>query len=109
VIKETQDSQPYNSEALRWIIPRESINADFNYVQFKQVGGTADWRGISFAEKPSTNNKPWIEVFFSSAAKDLCFDFRLIKVEDSKVTKIWDLQPSNCYRFNGDVATRINR
>lgn len=109
VTKGTQDSQPYNSEALRWIIPRESINADFNYVQFKQVGGTADWKGISFVEKPSTNNKPWIEVFFSSAAKDLCIDFRLIKVEDSKVTKIWDLLPSNCYRFDGDVATRINR
>jgi len=109
VIKGTQDSQPYNSEALRWIIPRESINADFNYVQFKQVGGTADWKGISFAEKPSNNNKPWIEVFFSSAAKDLCIDFRLIKVEDSRVTKIWDLQPSNCYRFNGDIATKVNR
>ena len=109
VIKGTQDSRPYNSEALRWIIPRESINADYNYVQFKQVGGTADWKGISFAEKPSTNDKPWIEVFFSSAAKDLCIDFRLIKVEDSKVTKIWDLLPSNCYRFNGDVATKVNR
>lgn len=108
VTKETQDAQPYNSEALRWIIPSESINADFNYVQFKQVGGTADWRGISFTENPSTNNKPWIEVFFNSAAKDLCFDFRLIKVEDSKVTKIWDLLPSHCYRFDGDVATRIN-
>jgi serine/threonine protein kinase len=109
VIKGTQDSRPYNSEALRWIIPRESINADYNYVQFKQVGGTADWKGISFTEKPSTNDKPWIEVFFSSAAKDLCIDFRLIKVEDSRVTKIWDLLSSNCYSYSGGVATKIVR
>ncbi|CAB4833407.1 unannotated protein [freshwater metagenome] len=109
VIRGTQDSRPYNSEALKWIIPRESINADYNYVQFKQVGGTADWKGIAFTEKPSTNDKPWIEVIFSSAAKDLCIDFRLIKVEDSKVTKIWDLLPSNCYSFSSGVATRIGR
>ena len=109
VIKGTQDSRPYNSEALRWIIPRESINADYNYVQFKQVGGTVDWKGIAFTEKPSTNDKPWIEVFFNSAAKDLCIDFRLIKVEDSKVTKIWDLLPSNCYSFSSGVATKIGR
>ena len=109
VIKGTQESRPYNSEALRWIIPRELINADYNYVQFKQVGGTADWKGIAFTEKPSTNDKPWIEVFFSSAAKDLCIDFRLIKVEDSKVTKIWDLLPSNCYSFSSGVATKIGR
>lgn len=109
VIRGTQDSRPYNSEALKWIIPRESINADYNYVQFKQVGGNADWKGIAFTEKPSTNDKPWIEVIFSSAAKDLCIDFRLIKVEDSKVTKIWDLLPSNCYSFSSGVATRIGR
>lgn len=109
VIRETLDSRPYNSEALRWIIPKESINADYNYVQFKQVGGTADWKGIAFTENPSTNDKPWIEVYFNSAAKDLCFDFRLIKVENSKVTNIWDLLPSNCYSFNNGVATKIGR
>jgi serine/threonine protein kinase len=107
VVKSTIDVQPYNSETLRWIIPTETIKADFNYVQFRQVGGTLDWKGISFTEKSSTNNKPWIEVYFNSAAKDLCFDFRLIKVVDSKVIEIWDLQPSSCYRFNGDVVTKV--
>jgi hypothetical protein len=109
VARGTQASQPYNSDALRWIIPRESIDADFNYVQFKQVNGASDWKGISFTEKPSTTNKPWIEVVFNSAAKDLCIDFRLIKVENSRVTKIWDLLPSNCYSYSGGIATKIGR
>ena len=109
VVTSTQASQPYNSEALRWIIPKESINADFNYVQFKQVGGKVDWNGISFKEYPSNNNKPWIEIYFNSAANGLCFDFRLIKVEQSKVTKIWNLLPSNCYSYEGGKATLVNR
>ncbi len=109
VVTYTQPSRPFNSEALRWIIAKESIDADFNYVQFKQVGGKVDWNGISFKEYPSGNDKPWIEVYFNSAASGLCFDFRLVKVEQAKVTKIWNLLPSNCYSFENGKGTLIER
>jgi serine/threonine protein kinase len=109
VITATENVQPYNSEELIWIIPSESIKADFNYVQFKQVGSNGEWKGIVFSEFKKADSKPFIQVNFNSAAKDLCFDFRLIKVEQSKVTKIWNLSPSNCYSFNNGVATKIGR
>jgi serine/threonine protein kinase len=101
--------RPYNSEELVWIIPSENIKADFNYIQFKQVGSSNEWKGIAFSEFKKEGSKPFIQINFNSAAKDLCFDFRLIKVEQSKVTKIWNLSPSNCYRFNNGVATKIER
>ena len=109
VVINIENIQPYNSEELIWIIPSENIKADFNYVQFKQVGSTGDWKGIAFAEFKKADSKPFIQINFNSAAKDLCFDFRLIKVEQSKVTKIWNLSPSNCYSFSNGVATRIER
>jgi hypothetical protein len=92
-----------------WIIPSENIKADFNYVQFKQVGTSNDWKGIVFNEFKKADSKPFIQINFNSAAKDLCFDFRLIKVEASRVTKIFNLSPSNCYSFTNGVATRIGR
>lgn len=109
VVISTESVQPYNSEELIWIIPSENIKADFNYIQFKQVGSSGDWKGIAFSEFKKADSKPFIQINFNSAAKDLCFDFRLIKVEQSKVTKIWNLSPSNCYSFNNGVATRIVR
>jgi serine/threonine protein kinase len=109
VVTANESVQPYNSEELIWIIPSENIKADYNYVQFKQGNSSADWRGISFAEYKKDEGKSFIQINFNSAAKDLCFDFRLIKVEQSKVTKIWNLTPSACYSFSGGVATKIGR
>jgi serine/threonine protein kinase len=104
-----ENVQPYNSEELIWIIPSENIKADFNYIQFKQVNSSIGWKGIAFAEFKKTDGKPFLQINFNSAAKDLCFDFRLIKVEQSKVTKIWNLTPSACYSFSSGVATKIGR
>lgn len=109
VITASESVQPYNTEELVWIIPSENIKADFNYVQFKQVGTSNDWKGIVFSEFKKADSKPFIQINFNSAAKDLCFDFRLIKVEASRVTKIFNLSPSNCYSFTNGVATRIGR
>jgi serine/threonine protein kinase len=109
VVIENESVQPYNSEELIWIIPSENIKADYNYIQFKQGNASADWKGIAFAEFKKTDSKPFIQINFNSAAKDLCFDFRLIKVEQSKVTKIWNLTPSACYSFTSGVATKIVR
>ncbi len=109
VVTANENSQPFNSEELVWVIPAENIKADYNYVQFKQVGTNGDWKGIAFSEFKKADSKPFIQVNFNTAAKDLCFDFRLIKVEQSKVTKIWNLLPSNCYSYNNGVATKIGR
>lgn len=109
VITANESVQPYNSEELIWIIPSENIKADYNYIQFKQVNASSDWKGIAFAEFKKADGKSFVQINFNSAAKDLCFDFRLIKVEQSKVTKIWNLTPSACYSFSGGVANKINR
>ena len=109
VVTANESVQPYNSEELIWIIPSENIKAEYNYIQFNQVNASIDWKGIAFAEFKKTDGKSFIQINFNSAAKDLCFDFRLIKVEQSKVTKIWNLTPSACYSFSGGVANRINR
>ena len=109
VVTATENVQPYNSEELIWIIPSENIKADYNYIQFKQGNSSVDWKGIAFAEFKKTDGKPFVQINFNSAAKDLCFDFRLIKVEQSKVTKIWNLTPSACYSFSSGVATKIGR
>jgi tetratricopeptide (TPR) repeat protein len=110
VVMSEQSVRPYNSGDLTWIIPSENITADYNYVQFKQIKTDSLWKGISFANFAEPDGKkPWIQVTFNSPAKDLCFDFRLIKVEQSKVTKIWTLLPSNCYTYNNGIATRIER
>ena len=109
VVTATENVQPYNSEELIWIIPSENIKADYNYVQFKQGNSTGDWKGITFGEFKKADGKPFIQINFNAAAKDLCFDFRLIKVEQSKVTKIWNLTPSACYSFSSGVATKIGR
>jgi TPR repeat protein len=109
VVTEIEGVQPYNSDELIWIIPSENIKADYNYVQFKQGNSTGVWKGIAYTEFKKTDGKPWIQVTFNSAAKDLCFDFRLIKVEERKVTKIWNLIPSACYSFSSGVATKIGR
>jgi len=109
VVTAKENVQPYNSEELIWIIPSENIKADYNYIQFKQENSSVDWKGIAFTEFIKTDGKPFIQINFNSAAKDLCFDFRLIRVEQSKVTKIWNLTPSACYSFSSGVATKIGR
>jgi TPR repeat protein len=45
--------RPYNPEALVWIIPRENISVDFNFVQYKIFNTDNIWRGISYKEKNS--------------------------------------------------------
>jgi serine/threonine protein kinase len=109
VVSGEENSQPFNSEELIWVLPAENLKADFNYVQFKVVGSSDGWKGISFAEFKKSDGKPFLQVNFNSAAKDKCIDFRLIKVEQSKVTKIWNLNPSNCYSWNNGNATKIVR
>jgi serine/threonine protein kinase len=107
LITEVISVRPYNSEALVWIIPRENISADFNFLQYKILNTDNIWRGITYTEKNSNDNKPWLEVVFSSAGVDKCFDFRLIKVEKGAVSKIWNLDPSSCYSFSSGTPVRI--
>ena len=99
--------RPYNSEALVWIIPKENISVDFNFVQYKIFNTDNIWRGISYKEKNSNDNKPWLEVVFSPAGVDKCFDFRLVKVEKGFVSKIWNLEPSSCASFSSGAPVRI--
>jgi serine/threonine protein kinase len=99
--------RPYNPEALVWIIPRENISVDFNFVQYKIFNTDNIWRGISYKEKNSNDNKPWLEVVFNPAGIDKCFDFRLIKVEKGLVSKIWNLDPSGCVSFSSGAPVQI--
>ena len=99
--------RPYNSEALVWIIPRENISVDFNFVQYKIFNTDNIWRGISYKEKNSNDNKPWLEVVFNPAGIDKCFDFRLIRVEKGLVSKIWNLDPSGCVSFSSGAPVQI--
>ena len=107
VINETLNITPYNSEALRWTIPSENINVDYNFLQFKISRSDNPWRGISYVNQKSTDNRPWLDVVFNSAATDKCVDFRLIKVEKGLVTKIWTLTESNCYSFSTGTPVRL--
>jgi TPR repeat protein len=107
VINEILAVTPYNSEALRWIIPSENINVDYNFLQFKISRTDNPWRGISYVIKESSDNRPWLDIVFNSAASDKCIDFRLIKVEKGLVTKIWTLTESNCYSFSTGTAVRL--
>lgn len=107
MINEILTVTPYNSEALRWIIPSENINVDYNFVQFKISRTDNPWRGISYVFKESSDNRPWLDIVFNSAATDKCIDFRLIKVEKGLVTKIWTLTESNCYSFSTGTAVRL--
>jgi serine/threonine protein kinase len=107
VVNEILNVTPYNSEALRWIIPSENIDVDYNFLQFKISRTDNPWRGISYVFRESNDNRPWLDVIFSSAAVDKCIDFRLIKVEKGLVTKIWTLSESNCYSFSTGSPVRL--
>jgi len=107
LVTEAISVRPYNSEALVWIIPREDINVDFNFLQYKIFNTDNIWRGITYKEKNTNTNKPWLEVVFSPAGVDKCFDFRLIKVEKGLVSKIWNLDPSGCVSFSSGAPVRI--
>jgi hypothetical protein len=76
-------------------------------VQYKIFNTDNIWRGISYKEKNSNDNKPWLEVVFSPAGVDKCFDFRLVKVEKGFVSKIWNLEPSSCASFSSGAPVRI--
>ena len=107
LISENLLIKPYNSESLKWIIPSEEINVDFNFVQFKLFGNDNKWQGISYSSKDSSTGQPWLEIIFTSAATDKCFDFRLIKIERGLVTKIWSLLPSGCYSYSTGSPVRL--